>query len=79
MYFDQKGETIKINTLTTLIWEDHYLKWNNDARHMNHDHNPDFMVVPNNMIWQPDLELYNSGSNWKCLIELVCQNYIVMV
>ena len=62
VYFDQKGETIKINTLTTLIWEDHYLKWDDDERHSNHAHNPDFIVVPNNMIWQPDLELYNSGS-----------------
>ena len=62
VFFNQKAETIKINTLTTLIWKDEYLKWDNDDRHNHHDHNPDFIVIPNYLIWQPDLELYNSGS-----------------
>jgi hypothetical protein len=60
--FDQKAETIKLNTLTTLIWEDQYLKWDDDLSHTQHSHDPDFIVVPNNLIWQPDLELYNAGS-----------------
>ena len=62
VFFDQKAEKIKFNTLTTLIWEDQYLKWEDDPRHNNHSHNPEFIVIPNYLIWQPDLELYNSGS-----------------
>ena len=62
VFFDQKAEKIKFNTLTTLIWEDQYLKWEDDPIHNSHDHNPDFIVIPNYLIWQPDLELYNSGS-----------------
>ena len=62
VFFDQKAEKIKINTLTTLIWKDEYLSWNYDSMHQNHSHNPEFIIVPNNLIWQPDLELYNAGS-----------------
>ncbi len=62
VFFDQKAETIKLNTLTTLIWEDQYLKWDDESSHTQHAHDPDFIVVPNNLIWQPDLELYNAGS-----------------
>lgn len=62
VFFDQKAEKIKFNTLTTLIWEDQYLKWEDDPKHNNHSHNPEFIVIPNYLIWQPDLELYNSGS-----------------
>ena len=62
VFFDQKAEKIKFNTLTTLIWEDQYLKWEDDPRHNNHSHNQEFIVIPNYLIWQPDLELYNSGS-----------------
>lgn len=56
--FDQKAEKIKFNILTTLIWEDQYLKWNQDL----HPEYPDYIIVSNNKIWQPDLELYNAGS-----------------
>ena len=62
VFFDQKAEKIKFNTLTTLIWEDQYLKWEDDSAHNSHSHNPDFIVIPNYLIWQPDLELYNAGS-----------------
>ena len=62
VFFDQKAEKIKFNTLTTLIWEDQYLKWEDDPRHNNHSHNPEFIIIPNYLIWRPDLELYNSGS-----------------
>ena len=62
VFFDQKAEKIKFNTLTTLIWEDQYLKWEDDPRHNNRGTIQEFIVIPNYLIWQPDLELYNSGS-----------------
>ena len=77
VFFNQKAETIKINTLTTLM-EDEYLKWDNDDGHNHHDHNPDFIVIPNYLIWHPDKELYNLDQNPKFLIKQVFQNYAVM-
>lgn len=62
VFFDQKAEKIKFNTLTTLVWKDEYLRWDNEKSHNHHSHNPDFIVIPNYLLWQPDLELYNSGS-----------------
>jgi hypothetical protein len=62
VFFNQKAETIKINTLTTLVWKDEYLRWDNDNTHIHHSHNPDFIIIPNYLIWRPDLELYNAGS-----------------
>jgi hypothetical protein len=56
--FDQKAEKITFNILTTLIWEDQYLQWD---RELNPNY-PKYLIVSNNKIWQPDLELYNSGS-----------------
>jgi hypothetical protein len=56
--FDQKAEKINLNILTTLIWEDQYLRWDQD---LNPEY-PDYIIVSNKKIWQPDLELYNAGS-----------------
>lgn len=61
VYFDQKAEKIKLNTLTTLIWTDEYLRWDNNATLLSLFRG-DFIVISNDLIWQPDLELYNSGS-----------------
>ncbi len=56
--FDQKAEKINLNILTTLIWEDQYLQWDQDSN----PEYPDYLIVSNSKIWEPDLELYNSGS-----------------
>lgn len=61
VYFNQKAEKIKINTLTTLMWYDEYLQWDDNSS-LTSIYSGDFIVIPNNLIWQPDLELYNSGS-----------------
>ena len=53
VFFDQKAEKIKFNTLTTLVWKDEYLRWDNDQSHNHHSHNPDFIVIPNYLLaWQ---------------------------
>ena len=58
VYFNQKDEKIKFNMISTIIWKDEYLKWTDipQFRHI------DWIFVPSYKVWQPDLELYNSGS-----------------
>lgn len=59
VYFNQKAEQIKFNMITTLIWRDNYLKWNNISEYSN----VSYIFIPSNMVWQPDIELYNAGSS----------------
>ena len=59
VYFDQKGEQIKLNFITTLIWRDEYLQWEN----IDEFRNVSYIFVPGDRIWQPDIELYNAGSS----------------
>ena len=48
----------KLNILTTLIWEDQYLSWDLEEN----PNYPNYIIISNSKIWQPDLELYNAGS-----------------
>lgn len=59
VYFDQKAEQIKFNFITTLIWRDEYLRWENIEEFQNIS----YIFVPGNQVWQPDIELYNAGSS----------------
>ena len=59
VYFDQKAEQIKLNFITTLIWRDEYLQWEN----IDEFQNVSYIFVPGYRIWQPDIELYNAGSS----------------
>ena len=65
--FDQKAEKIKFNILTTLIWEDQYLKWNQDL----HPEYPDYIIVSNNKI--------NFNTIWSCLSCYFCYIWIMYV
>ena len=58
VYFNQKDEKIKFNALTTLIWQDEYLNWLNNSKYKDIN----YIFLPANAVWQPDLELYNAGS-----------------
>ena len=46
VYFDQKAEQIKFNFITTLIWRDEYLQWENIDEFQNISY-----------IFVPDIEL----------------------
>ena len=59
VYFDQKSEQIKLNFITTLIWRDEYLSWEDDIRF----NRIDYIFVPSESVWQSDIELYNAGSS----------------
>lgn len=54
-YFNQKAENIEFNILITQVWYDEYLKWELDNFNVN------FIDVNSNLVWKPDLELYNSA------------------
>lgn len=59
VYFNQKDEKIKFNMLSTLIWRDEYLNWEDLPKYKSID----YIFIPSYKLWQPDLELYNSGSS----------------
>ena len=54
-YFNQKAERIEFNLLLTQLWQDEYLTWNQSI------YNKRFIEVNANKLWNPDIELYNSG------------------
>ena len=45
--------------LSTLIWRDEYLNWENLPEYQSID----YIFIPSYKLWQPDLELYNAGSS----------------
>ena len=59
VYFDQKSENIEITMKNILSWKDEYLQWNLTKK------TPKYIIVPNNLVWIPDLELYNSAKKPK--------------
>lgn len=59
VYFDQKSENIEITIKNILSWKDEYLQWNLTKI------TPKYIIVPNNLVWIPDLELYNSAKKPK--------------
>ena len=58
--FNQKDEISIFNTWVTMMWYDEYLTWNIDDFD-----NLDHITINNNLIWKPDIELYNSASKAK--------------
>lgn len=52
-YFDQKAEKIKLNLILTEEWIDDNINWNNTIN---------YILVDKDMLWKPDLELYNAAS-----------------
>ena len=55
-YFDQKAENIKFNIWLTQVWNDEYLKWDQN------EFSSEYININADEIWLPDLELYNSAS-----------------
>lgn len=54
-YFNQKAERIQFNLQITESWYDQYLVWNMS------EYNYEFLDIETKRIWNPDIELYNSG------------------
>ena len=57
--FNQKDETAVFNIWMTMIWFDEYLTWNES------DYGIKYINLDNELIWKPDIELYNSASKAK--------------
>jgi hypothetical protein len=55
--FNQKVESIELNIWVRMNWNDSRLEWNT----LNYN-NISFIAVKPNMIWHPDIELYNAAS-----------------
>ena len=53
-YFNQKAEKIKFNMILNEHWYDNHFTWSNTIDHI---------MVNDNLIWKPDLELYNAASS----------------
>ena len=58
-FLDQKAENVKFNIWIIQTWKDEYLKWNTST------YNLSKITCHSNMLWTPDLELYNSASKPK--------------
>ena len=54
--FDQVNEKIKINAEIIQEWYDEYLYWDKNV------YNISFININSDLIWKPDIELYNSAS-----------------
>lgn len=54
--FDQVGEKVKFNFHMKLTWYDEFLQW--DLTHYNFN----YLNVKPDLLWRPDLELYNSAN-----------------
>lgn len=57
--FNQKDETAVFNIWMTIMWYDDYLYWNKTT------YNLEYINVDSELIWKPDIELYNSASKAK--------------
>jgi hypothetical protein len=55
--FNQKVEAIELNIWVRMNWIDHRLEWNESEYN-----NISFIPVKPNLIWHPDIELYNAAS-----------------
>lgn len=53
-YFNQKAEKIKFNMILNEQWYDTHFTWSNTI---------DQIIVNDDLIWKPDLELYNAASS----------------
>lgn len=58
-YLDQKAENVQFNIWIIQTWKDEYLTWNTSI------YNLSKITCHSDMIWTPDLELYNSASKPK--------------
>lgn len=54
--FDQVNEKIKINAEIIQEWNDEYLYWDKNV------YNISFININSELIWKPDIELYNAAS-----------------
>ena len=54
--FNQVSEKLKFNFHMKYTWRDEYLVWNKS------DYNLDFINLNPELVWRPDLELYNSAN-----------------
>lgn len=57
--FNQKDETAVFNIWMTMMWYDEYLFWNET------EYNIKYINLDNELIWKPDIELYNSAHKAK--------------
>jgi len=57
--FNQRDETAIFNIWMTIMWYDDYLSWNKTT------YNLEYINIDNELIWKPDIELYNSASKAK--------------
>ncbi|KAM7405832.1 hypothetical protein PAMP_000252 [Pampus punctatissimus] len=53
---DEKNQVLTTNLWLRLLWDDHYLQWNTSEYPGVTD-----MRFPDNLIWRPDILLYNSA------------------
>ncbi len=54
--FDQVGEKVKFNFHMKFSWYDEFLRWNKN------EYNLDYVNIRPELLWRPDLELYNSAN-----------------
>ena len=61
VFFNQKAENIELTMKNTLSWKDQYLTW--DLK--DNSSTPKYITTTADMVWQPDLELYNAATKPK--------------
>ena len=54
--FDQVGEKVKFNFHMKFSWYDEFLRWDRE------EYEFDYLNIPPELLWRPDLELYNSAN-----------------
>ena len=54
--FDQVGEKVKFNFHMKFSWYDEFMRWNLS------DYSFDYLNIKPDLLWRPDLELYNSAN-----------------
>lgn len=54
--FDQVGEKVKFNFQMKFSWYDEFIRWNRSQYNFN------YLNIKPELIWRPDLELYNSAN-----------------
>lgn len=54
--FDQVGEKVKFNFHMKFSWYDEFLRWDREV------YDFDYLNIPPDLLWRPDLELYNSAN-----------------
>ena len=67
VYFNQKSENIELTMKNTLSWKDQYLTWDlkDNTSLSKFIQTPKYITATADMVWQPDLELYNAATKPK--------------